>query len=821
MPAHRTLYGLHFAFAVVLAFTGCAADDAAPPDDTGVASTHSDAGSSAEVGSEASDATNDGPEGDVEVAPPDTDEPATDGAAPSEDSETPVDDVAEPPEDVSSPLTDTEEPGGDADAAEEGCQVNTDCEALAADMPCHVSVCEFGVCLTVQLSDNIACDDGNPCTMDDLCAAGECDGLEDLEADGCASVAACDGATVVASLPFTSASTTIDGAGHYAATDCAGQAQGKGATSHDALYLFNTSEAGTFTFALSDLSADPEGLDAVLYLVEGCPGLTNSPCLAAQDIMYKQGEEEITLTLEAGVALFVVVDGHSSTENIEGNFELVITQEQPPETDCGDDLDNDGDSDTDCADPGCAESDLCLALVPGALCSHPVVIDALPFLHTGTTEGMGNEVSVLEETCPDGVDVEEATLEVLGEASDDVFFAFTPSTDGTFLISLDKESDTDDFENLVMSIYEGGCPTGLETDLCIAGDNAASDGGELLVMELVEGTPYIIVLDGWDNDFNINGGYTLRVDAMANVPVGALAITEVMGNPEGDISDGNAEWLEVRNTTDVEQSLKGLGLTYRSWNNGASMPSEPSAIYLIEDDVMIAPGATAIIAKSADSEVNGGLTPVAAYEAIALTNNGAKSIALQLVKAGWNGQGEPPETLVIDDVRLPAGTFSGDGKAASFQLDEVRASDPEAAVMNDWAYRWCHTPSASTAPYFGSNYGSPGLPNGLCEGADGPPPIDYEEDIKPIFELRCNGCHTGNGCSGGGCWDNYDHLMLESYYCLGKTKGECTAVRIHDGSMPQGAGCSGDPTADEDKQSCLTVDEQQYIDWWVEGGMQP
>jgi hypothetical protein len=97
--------------------------------------------------------------------------------------------------------------------------------------------------------------------------------------------------------------------------------------------------------------------------------------------------------------------------------------------------------------------------------------------------------------------------------------------------------------------------------------------------------------------------------------------------------------------------------------------------------------------------------------------------------------------------------------------------------------------------------------------------MTYEEDILPIFAIRCIGCHTGNGCSGGGCWDNYDDLMLDSYYCVGKTKGECTSVRIHNGSMPQGSGCSGDPVADEEKQGCLTSDEQQYIDWWIEGGM--
>ena len=79
----------------------------------------------------------------------------------------------------------------------------------------------------------------------------------------------------------------------------------------------------------------------------------------------------------------------------------------------------------------------------------------------------------------------------------------------------------------------------------------------------------------------------------------------------------------------------------------------------------------------------------------------------------------------------------------------------------------------------------------------------------------------GPGCSGGGCWDSYANLMLDSYYCVGVTKAECTAVRVHEGSMPQGKGCTGDPELDVENASCLTAEEQQFLDWWIEGGMQP
>ena len=51
--------------------------------------------------------------------------------------------------------------------------------------------------------------------------------------------------------------------------------------------------------------------------------------------------------------------------------------------------------------------------------------------------------------------------------------------------------------------------------------------------------------------------------------------------------------------------------------------------------------------------------------------------------------------------------------------------------------------------------------------------------------------------------------------------GKVTSVRIHNGSMPQGAGCTGDPELDVDMPGCLTADEQDLIDWWIEGGVQP
>ena len=61
--------------------------------------------------------------------------------------------------------------------------------------------------------------------------------------------------------------------------------------------------------------------------------------------------------------------------------------------------------------------------------------------------------------------------------------------------------------------------------------------------------------------------------------------------------------------------------------------------------------------------------------------------------------------------------------------------------------------------------------------------------------------------------------MLPSYYCEDATKAECTSVRIHEGSMPAGTSCTGDPEIDLNVPGCLSAEEQQILDWWIEGGM--
>jgi hypothetical protein len=99
--------------------------------------------------------------------------------------------------------------------------------------------------------------------------------------------------------------------------------------------------------------------------------------------------------------------------------------------------------------------------------------------------------------------------------------------------------------------------------------------------------------------------------------------------------------------------------------------------------------------------------------------------------------------------------------------------------------------------------------------------VTYAGQVKPILQAHCAPCHTSFGSGGANLASVYADTQLASYYCPGKTKGACALVRIQDGSMPQGAGCTGKPALDAGNAACLTAAEQATIQAWITGGQLP
>jgi hypothetical protein len=98
--------------------------------------------------------------------------------------------------------------------------------------------------------------------------------------------------------------------------------------------------------------------------------------------------------------------------------------------------------------------------------------------------------------------------------------------------------------------------------------------------------------------------------------------------------------------------------------------------------------------------------------------------------------------------------------------------------------------------------------------------------VHPIYQAHCTPCHVNQGSGGHNMASPsittaYSNSQLISYHVPGQTKGFATLVRIQNGTMPQGAGCSGDPTADAGNPACLDAPEQALIQARIDDGQQP
>jgi hypothetical protein len=122
----------------------------------------------------------------------------------------------------------------------------------------------------------------------------------------------------------------------------------------------------------------------------------------------------------------------------------------------------------------------------------------------------------------------------------------------------------------------------------------------------------------------------------------------------------------------------------------------------------------------------------------------------------------------------------------------------------------------------GGSTGGTGGTGGSTGGTGGGAATVYA-DVKPIFMAKCGTCHsgTGSGSTAHKLAENADDAKKMSYTgaCSGKPKGECALIRVKNGTMPFGKGCTGNPTTDASKPDCLTQAEQDKLQAWITGGL--
>lgn len=162
---------------------------------------------------------------------------------------------------------------------------------------------------------------------------------------------------------------------------------------------------------------------------------------------------------------------------------------------------------------GCHAHDTCSAgrcLVPlGDRCAAPLVIppSALPFRASGSTATREAHPDLPSATsCEPGAPV-------VGRASPDQVYAFTPTVTAVYELRLSAEFDG------VLSL-RASCDEA--SAACLAADSVP-ELDDVIVATLDAGRPYWIVVDGYGDDVAVSGVYTLSVSApcVPSCPEGA------------------------------------------------------------------------------------------------------------------------------------------------------------------------------------------------------------------------------------------------------------------------------------------------------------
>ncbi|GGL77656.1 ExeM/NucH family extracellular endonuclease [Wenxinia marina] len=189
-------------------------------------------------------------------------------------------------------------------------------------------------------------------------------------------------------------------------------------------------------------------------------------------------------------------------------------------------------------------------------------------------------------------------------------------------------------------------------------------------------------------------------------PEPQIVITEILQNPSA-VSDDNGEWFEIHNAGSASVNLSGWTIS----DNGSDS-------HVIAGDLVVAPGAYAVLGRNGDTATNGGVAVDYVYGSIALANSDDEIVLTDA------------EGIERDRVEYDGGPAFPDPAGASMALD-----DP--ALDNSDAANW----SVSTAMFGDGDKGTPGAAN-----VTPPPPV--EPVLAMIHEVQGD-VGTGDGAVTG------------------------------------------------------------------------
>jgi hypothetical protein len=304
----------------------------------------------------------------------------------------------------------------------------------------------------------------------------------------------CEAPFLIESLPYATTGDTWYGTheGSFDANSCPGEPHPIGAASNDHFYHLEIPSTGLYSLAITT------DYDAALYVIEDCADLSGS-CIAGSD--QSLSSESMEIYLEAGQSVTIVVDGYGNTENMNGVYTLQVSQACVASCEgqnCGDD--GCGGSCGVCVYGDACLEGVCHPAPVGDTCLDPFVIPSAPHTVAGDTSGFHGEMSYAPGECPG------MTLG-WGAGSKDVVYAFEPTAQDLYTLTLDATFDSTLYVVTDCQDVSGSC---------LAADDQHPTM-ETINVWMYPGTTYFIVVDGYGNQSNVEGPYSLSI-ASACVP---------------------------------------------------------------------------------------------------------------------------------------------------------------------------------------------------------------------------------------------------------------------------------------------------------------
>ncbi len=402
---------------------------------------------------------------------------------------------------------------------------------------------------------------------------------------------------------------------------------------------------------------------------------------------------------------------------------------------CNDGIDNDGDEAVDCLDADCDV--FCLTL----LCDGATVIEGEGFVF-GDTSDRGGSFNAGRGCRGAGNGPEDIYALQVGVETPVCVDTFGSDVDTVLHVRSDcadvgsEEACNDDAGGGLQSEIEFIATPGQTWFIFVDSFEVGGAYSALVRFEPCEVPVFEVCDDQEDNDFD--GAIDCEDEDCVADPIcvvvgpptleGDVIVTEIMYDTEAPLSDGNAEYIEVFNTSDLDFDLTGCVLR------------DGSTIATTLEGVTIEAGGFALFGGSVNPDINGGLNVDAEF-AFGLNNTGD-------VVSMTCGE------LTVFRLSFDDGDTFPEGIAASIQLDAGSFS----ALEYDSAANWC----LSEDPYLvgdPDHLGTPGNNNILC-------PVVIEafttQELQARINVDCGGgfCHLNGDFSGGLALDEFEGATI-------------------------------------------------------------